>query len=57
MSIISRLKRKQKSEGLSTAALADKLGVTRQGMNMWLRGDRTPNGRNLLKILKYLGDI
>ena len=57
MSVIDRLKAKQETDGLSMDGLAKVLGVTRQSVHNWYNAGRTPTGDNLMKILRYLGDL
>ncbi len=40
--------------GISQSMLANQLGVTRQSVNLWIKGERAPNARNITKIAEAL---
>jgi len=45
-----------KARGLSLAELARQVGVTRQAVSLWCRGERAdPRGRHLVRIAEVLG--
>lgn len=45
------------SAGLSAAELASTLGVTRQAVSKWERGDRTPRGEHLESYIAVLEEL
>lgn len=45
-----------KARGLSRAELARRVGVTRQAVSLWFRGERAePRGRHLVRVAEVLG--
>lgn len=45
------------SSGLSAAELAGLMGVTRQAVSKWERGDRTPRGSHLEAYVAVLDEL
>lgn len=50
-----RLQTQRKKQGLSQEELADKLGVSRQAVSKWERGDASPDTDNLIALAKIYG--
>lgn len=51
----NRLAELRKSKGLSQEELADKLGVSRQAVSKWERGEASPDTDNLIELAKIYG--
>lgn len=50
-----KLQRLRKEKGLSQEELADKLGVSRQAVSKWERGEASPDTDNLILLAKLYG--
>ena len=50
----NNLKKILKEKGLSQKDLAKKTNITRAAISRYVRGERIPNGYNLLKMAKTL---
>lgn len=50
--IIERLQKLRKEHGYSQEQLADELGVTRQAVSKWERGEASPDTENLIALAK-----
>ena len=55
MMLKDRLKKMREEHGLSQAALADRLHVTRQAVSKWENGTSDPSTVNLLALAKLYG--
>ena len=51
----NRLAQLRKEKGLSQEELADKLGVSRQAVSKWERGEASPDTDNLIELAKIYG--
>ena len=51
----NRLAELRKAKGLSQEELADKLGVSRQAVSKWERGEASPDTDNLIELAKIYG--
>ena len=52
--LLAELKAWLSEKGLTQADLARMLGVSRQRLNQWMRGDAKPNLQAWLKIKQFL---
>ena len=55
MDLADRLQALRKKAGYSQEQLADMLGLSRQAVSKWERGDSDPSTANLLALAKLFG--
>lgn len=55
LSIASRLAELRQAQGLSQEALAERLGVSRQAVSKWERGESSPDTDNLIALAELYG--
>ena len=55
LSIASRLAELRQEQGLSQEALAERLGVSRQAVSKWERGESSPDTDNLIAVAELYG--
>ena len=55
LSIASRLAELRQEQGLSQEALAERLGVSRQAVSKWERGESSPDTDNLIALAELYG--
>lgn len=46
-----------KERGLTQTHIAQQMGVSRQSFNCWVRGEKNPTARTLVRIAKAMTDL
>ena len=54
MNYRTKLEKAIKENKINQTRMSDDLGITKQAINHWTRGDNTPNLKNMKRVCKYL---